>query len=107
MEKVNVDLTPLTLLTAISFLSGIDSRIPRKSRLELKTQAYLKLEDEHFEQMDLEIAFNELIDEIPLSSCDVIENKQEDEKMNKIILLIHEIQLLAKEINLSVDVVIS
>ena len=66
-KKINIAIKPITLLSAIGALSGNFENIATKSRLELRTLAYLHLEKTDLDEIEAEIEVAEMLNEIELN----------------------------------------
>lgn len=101
-EKINIQIKPITLLSAIGALSGNYENIATKARLELRTLAYLHLEKEDLDHIEAEIEVAEMLNQIQVNQ----NPPTKEEGMKEIMYHIDEIRKVAKLIGTEVIFVI-
>jgi hypothetical protein len=102
-KKINITIKPITLLSAIGALSGNFENIATKSRLELRTLAYLHLEKSDLDEIEAEIEVAEMLNQIELNQ----NPPSKEQGMKEIMYHIDEIRKVAKLIGVEVVFVIN
>jgi hypothetical protein len=102
-KKINIAIKPITLLSAIGALSGNFENIATKSRLELRTLAYLHLEKSDLDEIEAEIEVAEMLNQIELNQ----NPPTKEQGMKEIMYHIDEIRKVAKLIGVEVVFVIN